>query len=153
QDASHKVSAFSTGTATGTLRRHLYTEHLPDWVRVCDESKIKITAAEALPFVNAHRESVQPGRLQDAGKPGIPRKKFTNEAFVDALVEFIVADDQSLNVIESRHLRSIFLMLREELRESDIPGRTTIRHRIKEQLEDHFLELSRVMRVGHAPLP
>jgi hypothetical protein len=37
---------------------------------------------------------------------------------------------QSLNVIECPELRSIFLMLREELQDSDIPHRATIRRRI-----------------------
>jgi hypothetical protein len=79
------------------------------------------------------------------------RKPFTQEGFEDAIIDFIVADDQvcidllcdplvpfililihyqSLNVIECPELRSIFLMLREELQDSDIPHRATIRRRI-----------------------
>ena len=46
---------------------------------------------------------------------------------------------QSLNVIECPELHSIFLMLREELQDSDIPYHATIRRRImqlwREQLD------------------
>jgi hypothetical protein len=38
-------------------------------------------------------------------------------------------------------------MLREELKESDIPGRTTIRKRIEEVLEDHLDTLKQDMQV------
>jgi len=38
-------------------------------------------------------------------------------------------------------------MLRKELNESDIPGRTTIRKRIEEIFEEHLCELQREMNV------
>jgi hypothetical protein len=41
-------------------------------------------------------------------------------------------------------------MLREELRESDIPGRTTIHKRIEETLQEHLDQLSRDMQVSAA---
>jgi hypothetical protein len=54
---------------------------------------------------------------------------------------------KSINVIESPQLREIFLMLRKELRESDIPGRTTIRKRINEVLDEYFEKLQGEMEV------
>jgi hypothetical protein len=41
-------------------------------------------------------------------------------------------------------------MLREELRESDIPSRTTIRKRIQETFEEHLDQLSDDMQVSVA---
>ena len=38
-------------------------------------------------------------------------------------------------------------MLRKELNESDIPGRTTIRKRVEEIFEEHLCELQRDMNV------
>lgn len=38
-------------------------------------------------------------------------------------------------------------MLREELRASDIPGRTTIRRRVEEVLEEHLDKLETEMKV------
>ena len=50
-------------------------------------------------------------------------------------------------MVESPQLRQIFLMLRKELRESDIPGRTTIRKRIEEVYEEHLEKLRGEMEV------
>jgi hypothetical protein len=52
--------------------------------------------------------------------------------------------DQNLQ----ERLAAIFLMLREELSDSDIPCCTTIRHRIEEVFEEHLCELEREMKVG-----
>ena len=54
---------------------------------------------------------------------------------------------QSINVIESPQLRKIFLLLRQELKESDIPGRTTIRNRIEKAYEDYLKQLEEEMAV------
>lgn len=54
---------------------------------------------------------------------------------------------QSLNIVESPRLRAIFLLLRKELKESDIPGRTTIRKRVEEVLAEHLVQLGEEMKV------
>jgi len=54
---------------------------------------------------------------------------------------------QSLNVVESPELRSLFRMLREELRDSDIPRRTHIRTRVAEVWDEHVAKLEREMSV------
>ena len=54
---------------------------------------------------------------------------------------------QSINVIESPRLRNIFLLLRQELKESDIPGRTTLRNRIEKAYDDHMKQLGEEMMV------
>jgi hypothetical protein len=54
---------------------------------------------------------------------------------------------QSINVVESPRLKNIFLLLRKELKESDIPGRTTIRKRVDEVYEDYLKELETDMKV------
>ena len=56
---------------------------------------------------------------------------------------------QPIAIVNSPRLRAIFLMLRKELGESDIPGRTTIRTHIQEVFEDHLNELQRNMNVRH----
>lgn len=55
---------------------------------------------------------------------------------------------QSLNVIESPKLRAIFLMLREQLVEANIPSRTTIRARIIEMWHEHLNSLEERMLVS-----
>jgi len=54
---------------------------------------------------------------------------------------------QSLNAIENLQLRQIFLMLREELRDSDIPHHLTIRARIIEVWDEHLDDLQKEMKV------
>lgn len=63
-------------------------------------------------------------------------------------IKLLILPWQSINVIESPQLRNIFLMLREELRESDIPGRTTIRKRIEEVLDEHLDQLEKDLKVS-----
>jgi hypothetical protein len=53
-----------------------------------------------------------------------------------------------LNVIESPRLHAIFLMLRKDLQDSDIPGRTTIRKRVDEVLTEHLCQLEKEMKVS-----
>lgn len=50
-------------------------------------------------------------------------------------------------MVESPRLRRVFLLLRESLREKDIPGSTAIRKRIDEMMETHLETLSRELKV------
>jgi hypothetical protein len=162
-DPRYKVATFSTKTGTSTLRKHLATEHTHDWITTCDEKNINIKAAAHIQELIAEYRNEQ----HHAGE-GRTRVPFSKEAFVDAIMEFIIADDQvniygygyrglliiiilskSLNVIESPKLRNIFLMLRRELKDSDIPGRTTIRKRIMEVVDEYLEQLGREMQVWY----
>ncbi|KAK0432827.1 uncharacterized protein EV420DRAFT_1695189 [Desarmillaria tabescens] len=99
--------------------------------------------------VAAYRESKGQDPKQNSSLPSgfdeVPG--FSLEAFIDALVAFIVSNDQSFNVVESLELRWIFLMLREELTDDDIPRRTQIWKRVMEIWEDHLKQLSKEMQV------
>jgi hypothetical protein len=54
---------------------------------------------------------------------------------------------QAISVVESPRLRKIFLLLREELKESDIPSRSTMRNRIDQVYEKHMKQLEEDMTV------
>ena len=54
---------------------------------------------------------------------------------------------QSINVIESPQLRAIFLMLREELKDSDIPHHTNLHEQILNAWNDHLDKLQEDMAV------
>ena len=54
---------------------------------------------------------------------------------------------QSLNVVESPQFQRLLLLLRPELKESDIPGRTTIRNHISRCLQEHLDQLKKEMKV------
>ncbi|KIK00294.1 hypothetical protein K443DRAFT_100729, partial [Laccaria amethystina LaAM-08-1] len=114
------------------------------WVDSCDEFKIPITAAKAQEPVASYRTSK--GQHPSQSNPGVGDRppdmpEYSYEAFVDAITEFIIADDQSLNVVENPHLRRIFMLLWEDLKDSEIPHQTTIRNRIKEIWDEHLASL------------
>jgi len=69
-------------------------DHLDSWVDGCDKLKIKITAVEAMDAVNNYRERAgTQGACEPGGMKPVP-KRFSSEAFVDGIVEWIVTDDQ-----------------------------------------------------------
>ncbi len=87
-DKNHEITQFSSSTSTGTLRRHLYLHHVAEWVVSCDAQKIQITARDAQSYVESYRQSI------GQQSPHSSRIPFSQETFTNALVEFIVGDDQ-----------------------------------------------------------
>ncbi|KAJ3572595.1 hypothetical protein NP233_g2975 [Leucocoprinus birnbaumii] len=87
----------------------------------CDQLQIKITAKlarDAFITWTARAQGVIP-ELQDTSAENtcIP---FLPENFANALVDWIVSDDQSINVIENLKLRTLFLMLLHALWEENL---------------------------------
>jgi hypothetical protein len=133
------------------MRNHLLAKHAQDWITSCDKLGIPIKA-------NAAHLAAE--EIRGNTSPALP---YSRENFVDAIVEFIVGDDQvlslycfhgsvsyfmqSINVIESPRLRKLFRTLKADLKESDIPGRTTISNRIKEMYDEYLEELEEQMKV------
>jgi hypothetical protein len=161
------VTRYGKKTSTTVRRSHLSESHPSAWIAACDKLGIDITAKGAQNTVRNYRKQHNPASSAAASDPEDLRKPFTPEAFVDAIVDFIVSDDQvlvksssvfisliytscdqSINVIESPKLRAIFLMLREDLKDSDIPHRTTIRNRIMEIWDEHLDMLQDQMKVN-----
>ena len=66
----------------------MYSEHIAEWVTGCDDLNIKIIAQAALPAVREFRNEPEPTSLEGE------RQEYTKEAFVEAILEFIVGDDQ-----------------------------------------------------------
>ena len=80
-------------TGTGTLRKHLFENHANDWISACDAQKIPITAKEAQPALAEYRthQGMSP---EGAPHANTQRRTYTPDKFVEAIVEWIVADDQ-----------------------------------------------------------
>ena len=85
------VKDYAAGNGSSTLRRHLACEHIDMWVSICDQKgitiKAKMIARKLEAYHSARGESVK----QDNSTT---RQKYSKEAFVDAIVEWIVTDDQ-----------------------------------------------------------
>ena len=98
---------------------------------------------------NRSQEDTEPG---GGGKEGTqddrPRPAFSRQAFLTHLINFIVADDQvcydifkahhtdvylvaqSINVIKCHEFRDLLLLLRDDLKDKDIPHCTKLREAI-----------------------
>jgi hypothetical protein len=95
-----KVACFAKSTSTGTLRTHLATVHLHEWVAACDKEKIKISAKSVQELVTEYRNNNGEERPSKTGER--KRKPYSRKGFVNAIVEFIVTDDQvGLHVLAS----------------------------------------------------
>lgn len=94
-DPAHPTKHFATSTSTSSIRDHFAADHIDEWVAGCDKLNIKITAKTVQGAVaNSRRE-----RGEGQGNTGVSaedarRPSFTHEVFIDAIVEWIVADDQ-----------------------------------------------------------
>lgn len=89
---THEVFSYSFGTGVSTLRAHLVNEHIEQWVESCDKFKIPITAEAAKGPVANYRASGGASAPSSDRPPNI--REYSYEAFVDAITEFIIADDQ-----------------------------------------------------------
>lgn len=88
-----KAKEFGLKTGTDVLRRHLYEEHPDSWISGCDRLHIPITAKGAQRAVTEYRNRQGQSTSHGSSNPKVGRS-FSQEAFVDAIVEFIVGDDQ-----------------------------------------------------------
>ncbi|THU82845.1 hypothetical protein K435DRAFT_440859 [Dendrothele bispora CBS 962.96] len=142
-DPNHTTTdgKYVLGTASGTLRSHLMSAHLDVWVDICDLKKFAISGPKFIEWANEYRQSKGCATTRPPPTLDESRRSFTQEGFVDAIAEWIVGDSQSINAIESPRLRAIFLMLREELKNKDIPHRSHIRNRIIQMMKEHLDEL------------
>jgi len=88
-----EVQTYALKTGTTVLRTHLCNEHLGPWVEGCDKFNIPIVAQTFQARVDEYRK--QNGSTQARTEdPTLPTRAYSREAFIDAIVEWIVADDQ-----------------------------------------------------------
>lgn len=78
----HRIAHFSIRTATGPLRKHLLSCHENNWVAVCKKMGITIKSAAAQGLTDENGEGF-----------GYPHRPFSNQNFVDAIIEFVIGDD------------------------------------------------------------
>jgi hypothetical protein len=120
---------YKPSCSNSTLRLHLERHHIDDWRALGAQNNWE--------FPKANNNVATP---QDTRPP------FSHKAFLECLVKFVISDDQvftlnllrrllttslkSLNVIEGQEFRDLLLILRPDLKETDIPHRTKLRDAI-----------------------
>jgi hypothetical protein len=89
-----KVKGFAMSTGTSVKRQHLVDCHINTWISNCDRLKIPITAKAAQDAVRDYRTRQGQAYSQPLSTNPIARAPFSQDAFVDAIMNFIIADDQ-----------------------------------------------------------
>ncbi|KIK10709.1 hypothetical protein PISMIDRAFT_124027, partial [Pisolithus microcarpus 441] len=87
------------------------------------------------------------GDTNDDHRSGTP--PFSIAIFHKSLVNFIIADDQSLQVVECKEFRQLLPLLKSDLKESDIPHHTKIKSSIIQVWKDYFVILKTELQVRH----
>ncbi|CAA7260564.1 unnamed protein product [Cyclocybe aegerita] len=73
---------------------------------------------------------------------GGAHEEFTLEGFYKCLIRWIIVDDQSINVIDSRELHNLLTYISYELMDDDIPHRSTLMNLI---IQHFFKEYGKVL--------
>ncbi len=90
-----KDKTYSIKTSTTGLQYHLIKEHLRLWVSACDKMGVSVKGAgikAAAKFQRENGASEFKEGLLSAGSFAVP--EYSHDAFVDAIVEWIIVDDQ-----------------------------------------------------------
>ncbi|KAJ2973106.1 hypothetical protein NUW54_g12126 [Trametes sanguinea] len=114
------------GGITKTMRTHLKKQHRATYEAVCtilaSQGKLKRTA----PLSAGDADNPSSRRI-DRNLP------FTQDNLMYFLARWIVADDQSINVVECPEFQDLMFFLRPDLDEGDLPGRTRMTEFILKQ--------------------
>ena len=87
-DETREIKVFGVNTSTTVMRKHFYSAHLDEWVTTCDQLHIPITSNAAAEHVCNFRKEPVPTSLESEWP------EYSKEAFIDAIVDFVVGDDQ-----------------------------------------------------------
>jgi hypothetical protein len=113
------VSSFGENTGITNIRDHLAKYHITDWVKACDEMGITIGGSKAQIAVRKFRKLPGPTDLE------AERPNFSKEAFVDALAEFVVADDQVCDIFNSKIVKLMYYISLSMLLNCLVSGRSS----------------------------
>jgi len=89
-----KVKGFGMLTGTSVKCQHLVDCHIDAWVSSCDQLKILITAKAVQDVVCNYRTRQGQAYSQPSSTYSITCSPFSQEAFVNAIMDFIIANDQ-----------------------------------------------------------
>ena len=84
----HEIASYALGTGITTVERHFIKNHVADWVTACKDAQIRIPSSKGQAAARKYH------RLPPATDLETDRPKFSKSAFVDALTEYVVGDDQ-----------------------------------------------------------
>ncbi|KAJ7593600.1 hypothetical protein C8J56DRAFT_1160450 [Mycena floridula] len=100
---------YAASMSTGILRSHMERLHVDKYEEHCQQNGLQ-------PSLSRHKNPATEA-------PGVPRDNtpFSIAGLHERLVQFIVADDQSLNVVECPEFRDLIFFLQQDLKDTDLP--------------------------------
>ena len=161
---------YAPTTTTGTLQGHIEKWHLLEYIEIALDpqrdwqilvSSVKRTLKLGYSLDGLKDIVKQNGNLNNLPPPptnstapndGASKKQanippFSLPSLHQHLVEFIVADDQALNIVKCNEFRRLLLFLREDLKDTDIPHCTKIKTDIIEAWKEYFIILKQDLAV------
>ncbi|KAJ7448703.1 hypothetical protein FB451DRAFT_1532285 [Mycena latifolia] len=126
---------YAAGSSLTTRRRHLGKEHSPAYLALIATRKLPNKLPDVL------RKQRQEQRARD-----MQRIPFSIQAFENELVTVIVSNDLSINLIENPDFRDLLLLLRESLRDEDIPHRTKLRSLVLDAWLQYYDSLKKELK-------
>ncbi|KAJ7465958.1 hypothetical protein FB451DRAFT_1486159 [Mycena latifolia] len=130
---------YSSGSSLTTRRKHLGKDHRPQYLQLIADRKLPNKLPEAL------RKEREEQRARD-----MQRTPFSIAAFEEKLVQVIVSNDLSINLIENHEFRDLLLLLRESLQDKDIPHRTKLCSLILDAWLKYYDSLKKELKVSAA---
>ncbi|TFK16775.1 hypothetical protein FA15DRAFT_661918 [Coprinopsis marcescibilis] len=97
------IGDYSCNTGTCTMRQHLIAHHQDKWIPACLKMGLPLTLVKPKIALRQYCKVHGHASLDPAENVISP---FSSEAFIDAIVEFIVADDQDLQDSDIPHWTS-----------------------------------------------
>lgn len=161
---------YSANTATGTLRGHIAKWHLVEYLEIASNPKrqwrIQLSSVEDALHLGYTFDELKEIAKKDGKLNNLPPRSTNctipddtapkNRADIPSfslpqlhthLVNFIVVDDQSLNVVECKEFQHLLLFLREDLKDADVPHHTKIKKDIIKAWKEYFVILKQDLAV------
>ncbi|KAI6021931.1 hypothetical protein EDC04DRAFT_2901106 [Pisolithus marmoratus] len=142
---------YSPSMSNTSLHTHIVNWHLEEYLILAEEHEWTLRAALTQSDFDIHKlppppapepsdaapgNFLMPGWHLRQGCDGVP--EFTVAAMHKQIIWFIVADDQSINVIECPEFHHLILLLHQDLQDTDIPHHTKLHELILEAWRDYF---------------
>ncbi|KAG8938267.1 hypothetical protein FRC04_009191 [Tulasnella sp. 424] len=115
---------------TTHYRNHLASWHWDEWIQLCKMKKISIKGKWADKAGNGEREKSTSAKQGEGST--VQTEPFNTQGFLKRLVQWLVSNYQSINIVENRFFRELLIFVSNgTLNEDDIPHRTRITNLIR----------------------
>jgi hypothetical protein len=117
--------SFAVSTSNPNLLFYLENHYKDEYMKACKENGWPMQLAKHKIRLNTEKMLKQTTLDSSLCTP-TDRVLFTHTAFHRTLINFIVADNQSINVIKCWEFRDLIILLHAELDNKDIPHHTKV---------------------------